>query len=382
MRVELDRLIARDWPRLERSSPLLIYGAGNAGRAVFDFLAAAGYRVEAFLDANATSGQHWKGVPVLRLAQWLASNTPGSFEVVVAIHNYTVDMAPLLSELRKVGFARVMNMVEFQNGFPQDRTFRYWLAPASDYRPHLARIEALLEVLGDDRSRQWVSSVLEFRLSGDYACLPAPSPADAYFPQDLPRWADPIRFVDCGAYTGDTIERLAQSGGYRFEAIVAFEPDPSNYAQLARNAARWGPAVCLPCAVGASTARIGFASGLGTGSRASEIGDLQVQCVAIDEALGGFRPTLIKMDIEGAELDALSGARRTIAESRPALAICLYHQAAHLWEIPLLVHSWDLGYDLFVRCHAHGSFELVLYAVPKEAPAIRTAGNAQGMIRA
>ena len=89
-----------------------------------------------------------------------------------------------------------------------------------------------------------------------------------------------------------------------------------------------------------------------------------IQCVAIDEALIGFLPNLIKMDIEGAEPDALLGAKKTIETSRPGLAISLYHHPAHLWQIPLLVASWQLDYTFFIRAHGHNTFDLVMYAFP------------------
>jgi hypothetical protein len=86
--------------------------------------------------------------------------------------------------------------------------------------------------------------------------------------------------------------------------------------------------------------------------------------VSIDDALHGFSPNFIKMDIEGAELAALLGARRTIHDCRPGLAICLYHHPAHLWQIPNLIRSWNLDYRFYLRVHSNNGFELVMYAVP------------------
>jgi hypothetical protein len=83
----------------------------------------------------------------------------------------------------------------------------------------------------------------------------------------------------------------------------------------------------------------------------------------LDDALTGFKPNLIKMDVEGAEYAALLGARRTIEQNRPGLAICLYHSPAHLWQIPALIQSWDLGYRFFLRAHYYNGFDLVMYAV-------------------
>ncbi len=113
-----------------------------------------------------------------------------------------------------------------------------------------------------------------------------------------------MRFVDCGAFNGDTVEALAHAG-FQFDAIAAFEPDPDNYAALASRARRHGPAFCFPCGVASSTRMVRFDAGSGMGSREAPDGNTAIQCVALDDAIAGFRPTLLKMDIEGAELDAL-----------------------------------------------------------------------------
>jgi FkbM family methyltransferase len=365
MDIEVAQLLSQPITLPPLKLPVVIYGAGNTGAAVCSYLTSAGYRVAGLLDANARPEQHWRGIPVYRPQGWLERNRPAEFEVVVAIHNYAVDMGPLLEEIRKMGFARVINMVEYQNLFTDDQPFRYWLTPGTFYQPFLLEIDQLLALLADEMSRVWLKAVLAFRLTGDYSRLPSPTPRDQYRPDGLPRWSNPMRFIDCGAFNGDTIEQFARRDGYRFDAIAAFEPDPGNFAALTARASTHGPSACFPCGVGASTSLVRFQTGQGMGSRSSPEGDSAIQCVAIDQALGNFRPTLIKMDIEGAELEALWGARNTIMASRPGLAISLYHQPAHLWQIPLLISSWSLGYRLYIRGHAHNGFELVFYAIPE-----------------
>ena len=95
-------------------------------------------------------------------------------------------------------------------------------------------------------------------------------------------------------------------------------------------------------------------------------GSLQVESVAIDEALAGPRPTYIKMDTEGSEPDALAGAADTIARHAPALAICSYHQQDHLWLIPAFIRSVSDRYRFFLRPHLLEVWDLVCYAVPAE----------------
>jgi hypothetical protein len=72
----------------------------------------------------------------------------------------------------------------------------------------------------------------------------------------------------------------------------------------------------------------------------------------------------MKFDIEGAEIEALRGARKILTADSPVLAVCAYHKSEHLYEIPLLIHAIQPDYRLFLRRYAEGAFELVWYAVP------------------
>jgi hypothetical protein len=117
-----------------------------------------------------------------------------------------------------------------------------------------------------------------------------------------------------------------------------------------------------------STTQLSFEAGRGEASAASKSGSKMIQCVSLDECLPTFQPTLIKMDIEGAELDALHGAQKLIIACQPALAISAYHVPSHLWEIPLVIYQLaqknNLEYTYHFRAHAHNCFDSVFYAMP------------------
>jgi len=70
------------------------------------------------------------------------------------------------------------------------------------------------------------------------------------------------------------------------------------------------------------------------------------------------------MDIEGAEFDALRGARKVIERDRPLLAICVYHTQDDIWRIPLLIHEMVPGHHLFLRAYEGDGFQTVVYAIP------------------
>lgn len=73
----------------------------------------------------------------------------------------------------------------------------------------------------------------------------------------------------------------------------------------------------------------------------------------------------IKLDIEGAELSALKGARETILADRPKLIICLYHKPEDLYEIPLYIRSLAPDYRFQIAHSSAGFTDTILYAAPE-----------------
>ena len=86
-----------------------------------------------------------------------------------------------------------------------------------------------------------------------------------------------------------------------------------------------------------------------------------VECVPLDTVVSE-KVTFIKMDIEGSEMRALSGARHLITTCKPKLAICIYHKLDDLWKIPLYIHSLVPEYKFYVRHHSILYVDTVLYA--------------------
>ena len=98
------------------------------------------------------------------------------------------------------------------------------------------------------------------------------------------------------------------------------------------------------------------------GSTVSAEGDVQIELTDIDSEVGDDKVTFIKMDIEGAELNALKGACKTILKNRPRLAICIYHKPEDICEIPEYLLSLVPEYRFWIRHYSSNEWETVLYA--------------------
>jgi hypothetical protein len=122
----------------------------------------------------------------------------------------------------------------------------------------------------------------------------------------------------------------------------------------------------LPLGVWDKTEVIKFSAGKDMGSNIDSQGSSIIQCVAVDDVALTFEPTIIKFDIEGAELNGLKGMRHLIERHRPSLCISVYHRPEDLIVIPKLIVNWNLNYDLYLRNHEYNCFGTVLYARPRQ----------------
>jgi FkbM family methyltransferase len=235
-------------------------------------------------------------------------------------------------------------------------------------RPKLERAFGLLH---GDSDRALFLQYLKAHLTMDFTRMGPPHDiALQYLGHDIPDTLDFARFVDCGGYDGDTYRQLT-AHGRRIEALAAFEPQSDLYRKYAATlkASHAAPieAFLFPCGVYSETTQLRFATNgdAQSAARVSAGGDTMIQCVKLDEALHGFAPTFIKMDIEGAEMAALKGARGLIEEYGPGLAICVYHGLSDLWEVPNLISSMRSGYRYYLRNYNYLGLETVLYALPE-----------------
>lgn len=174
-------------------------------------------------------------------------------------------------------------------------------------------------------------------------------------------------FVDCGCFDAGTAFRFAGWCGEKgYDKIWCFEPDRKSYEMCKGLCSGLRNCGVYPYGISDRVGTASFESGRKEESRIVKAADGKttdaIETVALDEFLKGERVTFIKMDIEGAELDALKGTARIIGEQKPKLAISIYHRAEDIIEIPKLILGLRPDYKLYIRHYSLLSNETVLYA--------------------
>jgi len=340
---------------------IVLYGAGHYGRIAAVALKQIGIVPVAFVDADVKKhGKTINDIPVISL-QSLCDRPAGRCLVVVTVYN-CVDVLKSLSALGIDAITYAQLAVAL--GDP--------LVPYCGIQKpevlwsHEPAIRSAMNLWADEISRAEFLSQLEWSLNLDPFGLPAARPAsETYFEADVIRFGPQEVFVDCGAFDGDSVQAfMARCPSYK--SIVALEPDPSNHERFANrfggtDAMRNKHISVLPFAASDRRESVRFNVTGTAGSSFSETG-LVVEAAPLDDLLTGTAPTFIKMDIEGAEPMALRGAAGLMHDHAPTMAVCLYHDRRHLWEIPLQIAATQPRYELFLRRYADECWETICYA--------------------
>lgn len=224
------------------------------------------------------------------------------------------------------------------------------------------RLKYMLSKMSDEKSKQVLQSVISYRQSHLKKDRPEYSRKDQYFPRGIISVDEKEVFVDCGAYNGDTIDALIKNLGEKgkCKAIIAFEPDGINASIIRKKNKN---ITVVEAATWNENTELAFDEGNGSSSKLDDSGNKRVKAVRIDDVPECVGATFIKMDIEGAEYNALIGAKNTIIRNKPKLAICIYHSDEDIFRLFELIDSWNLGYNYYVRHHAQKTSETVLYCV-------------------
>lgn len=183
-----------------------------------------------------------------------------------------------------------------------------------------------------------------------------------YFPEDVIKLTEEEVFVDCGAYTGDTLECFLRRVK-NFKKYYALEPDIRRFEALRKKLT--DGVIHIPVGAWDKKEQLFFSLDNICGEVKSEGNEgMSIDVDKMDNIIErNDKVTFIKMDIEGSELAALYGAEEIIRKDSPKLAICVYHKREDLITIPQYIKSIVPEYKLYLRAHFLYAGEVVMYAV-------------------
>lgn len=190
---------------------------------------------------------------------------------------------------------------------------------------------------------------------------------DYYEPDIFPNNKDDV-FVDVGAFVGDSIVQYTQVYGRSYKKIYAYEISEDSYMKLCENTSSLHDVIVRRKGAGREKGEMFIEDNVCSSanklqSKGNE--EQRVEIVPLDDDVEDTM-TFLKMDIEGAEQDALLGCERTIRQHHPKLAICTYHGYEDIWKIPFMIDCMYPEYKFYLR-HYGGNLnptEFVLLCKP------------------
>ncbi|WP_167730223.1 FkbM family methyltransferase [Terasakiella sp. SH-1] len=353
-----------------------IFGAGIQGQAFLKVFQKLGLPVSGFIDSFSTR-ESYNDLPVQRPEA--VNNKEAEIYVSVGMISEKIK-----EQLKTDLFQNVYDYTETVLKYPDIihalKIYSLWYSENIEDRVNQQKLNEFRALLVDDKSRQLLDQLIRFRTSFKVEDYVLRDTEAQYFPDDVPIFEGlkTLRFVDAGAFIGDTIPPLithSQKSNTAIDYIACFEPDKKNlkalHEQLDTCCDDAINVFVYPTGVWSRSEILNFAANQSSSSCiTTQEGPVDLSqsilATSIDECLFNTRPNYIKMDIEGAEAEALKGAKKTIQTYSPVLAICLYHKPSDLWELPLMIHSMNTQYEMYLRVYGDMLLETVLYCIPKQ----------------
>lgn len=346
--------------RLKNYKKIFIYGAGGWGISLQKLLAVYSIDIHAFFDRRADEIGTINKIPAYNLDRYNATDHDKKDSLVIIAVKLEIQKS-IADSLEKKGYINHTTINSLWH-------YGCWINKNELFSlvHEKGNILKCAEIWTDQKSLDIYFRQIECYLSRFYNIYNQID-KEQYFPVGIVFGKGYSEFVDCGAYTGDTIAALTKNIG-KVNKLIAMEPDADNFKKLTSSMAsekeNIANEICLyPCGVWSSSKMLTFDDTQSPSCHISESGHSYFQCLALDDVLINYVPSFVKMDIEGAEVEALKGACQTIKKHKPDLAISVYHRIEHLWEIPLLLKSLNNNYKFYLRSYDHFNQETVLYAV-------------------
>lgn len=245
---------------------------------------------------------------------------------------------------------KIMNLDGFQMHFEKKK---------SDY-------EKLFFKLKDEKSKTTLLNIINFRINYDICYLEGfkDSQSSQYFEPflNLKKNNEEV-FVDVGSYDGFTSEKFIEECDKKIKSIHIIEPSPKNMDSIKLKFNN-NPRVHYYQFAAYNKTGESYFSLDRSSSKLTNEGKILVNLELLDNLIKDD-VTYIKFDIEGAEYEALIGAKNLIKQKQPRLAVSVYHKAEDILKLFNLIISINDKYNIYLRHYTEGVTETVMFFIPK-----------------
>jgi len=331
----VDKRIRDEFEHVIHEKKLYVWGGGAILGRHWNYLNKK-YCVDGVVDRSLNSVY---GKDVIRPEDFLVNyDTTRSVVLITCIY-----VTEIYTMLQRAGFKHIFTIFSIVN----DDYFKFHPPFTNEEKMQLGVVAQWME---DDISKNVIAKLIQYRAQGEYDYRPI-FEENQYFANGV--WngfSQEEVVVDAGAYDGDSVKEFIRHIASNLKEIYAFEPDLNNFKKLQKLASEDARIKPMPYAVWDQNGDISFCESGDANSRIEDgHGTRKIKTCALDNVLTDKTVTFIKMDVEGAELNALRGAKDIIVKHHPKLAICVYHKADDIWAISSYIKELVPEYKLYLN---------------------------------
>jgi FkbM family methyltransferase len=380
-----------------QNHPIILFGAGSAGVELAECLILHDVVPLYFCDTNSERiGHEYLGIPVISFEQAKKEYRHAIF--VIATNNFKDEIKVVL---------RANGIPKWTSIDNKDQFF-YYLQIYKWHHPFetldLDQVQQAYDLLQDDASKSlFVGRIALLSSYADYGLFREFIQNNSYnekypvgnefvvsehtynyesfyyFNNDVLKLEDHEVLIDGGAFDGDSAKEFIKAcelKGLTYDEIFCIEADSANYEVLSENFRDNEKVTPINLGLWSSKTQLKFAnsetmfiteariidSSIEMARSEENVSNATIDTIKIDDIGNNQKISFIKMDIEGAELEALKGAERVLRRDKPKLAISLYHKKTDIYEIPLFIHSICPEYKIYIRHFSSNLCETVMLA--------------------
>lgn len=329
--------------------PLYIFGINEYAESIIE-----NYKVSGIID-EFTNEEYFKEIPIVSL-----SDVPNDALVVVVVVGKPIIAEKIVSKYQ-FDYIDYYSLLKFDTQ-KKLKTIPFLDGSREDIKNNLDEYTYIHEQLRDEKSKNCLFNIINFRYSLNMKYMRGFNyiPQKQYF-EDFIKFEDNEVFVDVGGFDGETTIEFIKKAP-QFKEIHIFEPLQHQFLNICNIFSNNDKIFIHNLGLSDEIKKLKFKDA-GSASRITDDGEIEITVCNLDSFLD-LQPTYIKMDIEGAELSAINGAKNIINQYHPKLAICVYHRAADIREIFKTVLNIRADYHVYLRHYTEGIYETVMYFIP------------------
>lgn len=325
------------WERLQKSNkPILLFGLGDGGDKVINALNTYGLKISGvFCSDDLYREKYFHGFKVMKYSA--AKEIFGDMIVLMSFGSNKDEVMDIAKHISGEQEFYAPDVPVFGDGL-FDKGF---------FEANRPRLEWVYDRLADEQSKYVFNRIINYKLSGKVEYLYACETDNNEAFDNILHIGKDERFLDLGAYDGDTIREFIKYTDNSYSCITAVEPDRKNFKKLLLSTENMKNINLINAAVSDLPGAAAFDCKGGRSSFLSNSGKDKVELISVDSLKEQF--TYIKIDVEGNELKTIKGAKETMAKYKPKMLISAYHRNEDMFTIPQAVLDTNPNYKVYIR---------------------------------